>query len=227
MAMHKDGHVGYYVRNGEGVEWRDFSDGCVKTKVAGRGWEAGSWTTKPEIPVAEELPALKTIVTVFEGGKVNVRGGNGLTYGRITQHETGTTCLYVATAENEWHAVVVGKRSVGCPGPAAAFSDPKQKALSQNCVGASWVEIAFLKQGRIEELGNADAQSLAHFVNDAQLHRIVGTVDDVADGGLGHAAFDEQLILRHLLFLQQLRQPLTDRLIELHFITIPAAVPLL
>ena len=40
MAMHKDEHMGYYVRNGEDVEWRNFSDGCVKTKVAGRGREA-------------------------------------------------------------------------------------------------------------------------------------------------------------------------------------------
>lgn len=71
---------------------------------------SGSQTTKPEIPVAEELPASKTIVIVFEGGKVNVCGGNGLAYGCITQHEPGTTGLYVATAENGWHAVVVGKR---------------------------------------------------------------------------------------------------------------------
>ena len=93
--------------------------------------------------------------------------------------------------------------------------------------GALRIEVAFLKQRGIKELANADAQSLTHFVNDAQLHRIIGTVDDVADGGLGHAALDEKLVLRHLLFLQQLRQPSADRLIELHSITIPVAVPIL
>ena len=39
-----------------------------------------------------------------------------------------------------------------------------------------------------------------------------------------YAAFHEQLVLRHLLFVQQFSQPLTDRLIELHSITIPVAV---
>ena len=41
LALHKEGHVGYYVGNGEAVEWKSFADGCVKTKVAGRGWT--SW----------------------------------------------------------------------------------------------------------------------------------------------------------------------------------------
>ena len=38
VALHKSGHVGYYVGNGYAVEWRGFAYGCVKTKVAGRGW---------------------------------------------------------------------------------------------------------------------------------------------------------------------------------------------
>ena len=47
---------------------------------------------------------------ILNGGKVNIREGNGLTYGRITQLAPGTTCPYVATAGNGWHAVAVGKR---------------------------------------------------------------------------------------------------------------------
>ena len=39
LALHKNGHVGYYVGNGYAVEWRGFAYGCVKTKVAGRGWQ--------------------------------------------------------------------------------------------------------------------------------------------------------------------------------------------
>lgn len=37
----------------------------------------------------EELPASGTVVIVSEGGKVNIREGNGLTYGRITQLAPG------------------------------------------------------------------------------------------------------------------------------------------
>ena len=38
LALTKTGHVGYYVGNGYAIEWKGFSYGCVKTKVAGRGW---------------------------------------------------------------------------------------------------------------------------------------------------------------------------------------------
>ena len=65
---------------------------------------------QPEPPDVEKPPVSGTVVIVSEGGKVNIREGNGLTYGRITQLAPGTTCPYVATAENGWHAVVVGRR---------------------------------------------------------------------------------------------------------------------
>ena len=38
LAVHKDGHVGYYVGNGEVVEWRGFAYGCVRTKLYDRSW---------------------------------------------------------------------------------------------------------------------------------------------------------------------------------------------
>ena len=215
LALHKEGHVGYYVGNGEAVEWKSFADGCVKTKVAGRGWtswyrlpfldygdgvlqgstddetpaetplgsrllmdgsegsdvralqemllslgyelprygadgdfgaeteaalrafqaDAGleadgkygekshaalmdaaadggkdSRPVQPEPPDAEKPPVSGTVVIVSDGGKVNIREGNGLTYGRITQLAPGTTLDYVATASNGWHAVVVNAR---------------------------------------------------------------------------------------------------------------------
>lgn len=67
VALHKSGHVGYYVGNGYAVEWRGFAYGCVKTKVAGRGWT--HWyklpfinygevsTTKPD----DDVPATDTV----------------------------------------------------------------------------------------------------------------------------------------------------------------------
>ncbi|MBP3647771.1 MAG: peptidoglycan-binding protein [Clostridia bacterium] len=39
LALHRDGHVGYTVGGGYAVEWRGFNYGCVKTKIAGRGWK--------------------------------------------------------------------------------------------------------------------------------------------------------------------------------------------
>lgn len=38
LSLYKSGHVGYYAGNGYAIEWKGFSYGCVKTKVAGRGW---------------------------------------------------------------------------------------------------------------------------------------------------------------------------------------------
>ena len=38
LSLHKDGHVGYTLVGGYAVEWKGFAYGCVKTKVAGRGW---------------------------------------------------------------------------------------------------------------------------------------------------------------------------------------------
>lgn len=210
LALHKDGHVGYYVGGGYAVEWKGFSYGCVKTKVAGRGWthwymlpfinygENTGLTTPPTIDVtlgsrllkksmsgadvkalqelliqldyalpkygadgkfgaetetavkafqkAEGLVAdgkygdkthaalmdavadddeaskdepptegesgdnAKRVVIVSEGSKVNIRVGNASGYSRISSVAPGTTFEYVATAENGWHAVVVGAK---------------------------------------------------------------------------------------------------------------------
>jgi hypothetical protein len=38
LALYKSGHAGYYAGNGYAIEWKGFSYGCVKTKVAGCGW---------------------------------------------------------------------------------------------------------------------------------------------------------------------------------------------
>ena len=61
---------------------------------------------EPEKP----KPAGATVVIVSEGGKVNIRCGNGTEYSRLSSVAPGTTFAYVATAENGWHAVVVNAR---------------------------------------------------------------------------------------------------------------------
>ncbi|MDY4138369.1 MAG: hypothetical protein SOY30_03320, partial [Eubacteriales bacterium] len=67
LALHTDGHVGYYVGNGYAVEWRGFSYGCVRTKVKDRKWkywyklpfiqyrEAAAENTAPEIALGSRL----------------------------------------------------------------------------------------------------------------------------------------------------------------------------
>ncbi|MDY4138370.1 MAG: peptidoglycan-binding protein [Eubacteriales bacterium] len=65
----------------------------------------------PEQPAPEELaPVGTTVVIVSEGGKVNVRMGNGTQYSRISAVAPGTTFDYVASAANGWHAVVIGAK---------------------------------------------------------------------------------------------------------------------
>ena len=209
LALHTDGHVGYYVGNGYAVEWRGFNYGCVRTKVKERKWkywyklpfiqygeatadvptpeialgsrllkrgmvdsdvkalqellmhlgyalpkygadsEFGAETEKallafqkkagleadgkygdkthaalmdavadddgqpepPEQPVPDEpAPVGTTVVIVSEGGKVNVRCGNGTEYERLSAVAPGSTFPLVATAQNGWHAIVIGSR---------------------------------------------------------------------------------------------------------------------
>lgn len=57
-----------------------------------------------------EKPVGSQVVIVSEGGKVNIRVGNGTQYGRITQLAPGKTLDYVAAAQNGWNAVVVNAR---------------------------------------------------------------------------------------------------------------------
>ena len=55
-------------------------------------------------------------ITSPNGGKVNIRAGNGPSYGRITSVPSNTVLPYVATASNGWYAVKV-KNAVGWVSP--------------------------------------------------------------------------------------------------------------
>lgn len=63
----------------------------------------------PEVP-EKPKPAGMTVVIVSEGGKVNIRCGNGTAYSRLSSVAPGTTFAYVATAVNGWNAVIVGSK---------------------------------------------------------------------------------------------------------------------
>ncbi len=64
---------------------------------------------EPDVPDEPESPRPlgETVVIVSNGGKVNIRYGNGTNYARITSVRPGSTYAYVATAANGWNAVVV------------------------------------------------------------------------------------------------------------------------
>ena len=70
---------------------------------------------KPSEPeVGEETPDTdgRKVTISCVSGTVNIRTGNGTQYSRITAAKNGDTFVWVATAENGWHAVVVN----GCVG---------------------------------------------------------------------------------------------------------------
>ena len=66
-----------------------------------------------------------------------------------------------------------------------------------------WFQIIFFEKWRCKKSIYSNLQPLAHLMNDPQLYGIVGTVDDVAYGRFGYAAFHVQLILCHVSFAQQ------------------------
>lgn len=76
LALHTDGHVGYYVGEGCAVEWRGFNYGCVKTKVAERTWKY--WYQLPFIIYDESavLPNASTTVTAL-GNRLLKNGVSG------------------------------------------------------------------------------------------------------------------------------------------------------
>ena len=61
LALYKEGHAGYYVGNGEAVEWRGFSNGCVKTRLAERPWT--HWYALPFIDYGDAslTPSLREV----------------------------------------------------------------------------------------------------------------------------------------------------------------------
>ena len=65
-------------------------------------------TPAADKPVEEApVPATGKVQIVTTGGTVNIRNGNGTQYNRITTGKNGATYMFVATAANGWHAIVV------------------------------------------------------------------------------------------------------------------------
>ena len=71
-------------------------------------------------------------------------------------------------------------------------------SFSGVCFG---LQICLIEIRGIKEIGNIDLQALADIVGHAQLYRVIGTVDSVADRGFRHATLHIELVLRHAPFL--------------------------
>ena len=89
----------------------------------------------------------------------------------------------------------------------------KTTAYGFLCHYSLWLQIRFIEIWGIKEIGNVDLKALAYFVDHAQLYRVIGAIDDITDGGFGHAALYIELILRHVSLAQKLFQAGTDRLV--------------
>lgn len=130
LVVWKSGHIGVYIGNGYTVEMKGFDYDCVKAKVTDGKWTKwGKLPTtmlaydtdgsvaapeEPEQPSETVSPdagnGQKTVVVKSNGGKVNIRLGNGTEYGRVAQLSPGTMLPYVATAGNGWNALRYGKQ---------------------------------------------------------------------------------------------------------------------
>ena len=73
LALHTDGHVGYYVGDGYAVEWRGFNYGCVKTKVAERTWKY--WYQLPFITYDEDATLSNASTTTLSLGNRLLKNG--------------------------------------------------------------------------------------------------------------------------------------------------------
>jgi len=70
-------------------------------------WDDREQSGDQEDWIDENLESLKVLISAANGGKVNIRRGNGSGYSRITSVQSNTVLPYVATATNGWFAVKV------------------------------------------------------------------------------------------------------------------------
>ena len=85
LALHKEGHVCFYIGNGYAVEWRNFDSGCVKTKVAERDWLY--WYELPFLDYGngKELSA-PTVLDVSLGSRLLQKGMEGEDVRTLQEH---------------------------------------------------------------------------------------------------------------------------------------------
>lgn len=116
IAVRMDGHVGYYIGNGEVIEERGFNYGCVKTNLKDRKWL--NWYELPGVTYSEQpqpepspepqptpIPVPTEEVVLVSTGKYNVRLGPGTNYKSIGVAHKGDTLPYLGVTQNNWYNV--------------------------------------------------------------------------------------------------------------------------
>lgn len=100
LAVRYDGHVGYYIGNGEVIEARGFNYGIVKTKLAGRKWD--HWYEFPGIrylpsdvvvPTPEPIapkPVLCSAIVNTTSGRLNLRASKSTSANILVRIPRGT-----------------------------------------------------------------------------------------------------------------------------------------
>ena len=71
--------------------------------------DTGQWSQPEPEPEALQVTGQKVKI-VCNSGTVNMRVGNGTSYGYITAIAGGKKFEHVATAANDWHGVEVGSQ---------------------------------------------------------------------------------------------------------------------
>ncbi len=72
-------------------------------------WKYWGWL-KAAAKDEDITDARQTVEIVSNGGKVNLRSGNGTGFRRLGSVAPGTALPYITTAPNGWHAVLWGKQ---------------------------------------------------------------------------------------------------------------------
>lgn len=76
LLLHKDGHVGVSIGDGEHIELKSFSDDSVRGKVAGRGWT--SWAQLPFVDYESEGSTTVPEINIYKlGCRTLKRGSKG------------------------------------------------------------------------------------------------------------------------------------------------------
>ena len=107
-----------YLNTGDTVEIVGESGSWLKCKALGRtGYIKAEFVSREAISPVQDEPGqdtatqteepAKVLIFSANGGRVNIRQGNGPTYARITSVQPGTSLPYIATASNGWYAVKV------------------------------------------------------------------------------------------------------------------------
>ena len=104
-------HIGLYIGEDTVIEARGTQYGVVTSSVS--TWH--EWGELKGVDYSEAVPLApsqqgKTVTIVSQGGKVNIRRGNGTNFPCITSVKPGTVYNLVATAANGWNAVVIGSQ---------------------------------------------------------------------------------------------------------------------